>query len=77
MWSGQLHDSDFIGKILEHLKSSKDQYGTATRMKGMLTVAQEVRIVPFKFYFYLLIIDRNFQRLSILLPAGSQVSSIA
>ena len=43
MWSGQLHDSDFIGKILEHLESSKDRYGTAARMKGMLTVAQEVR----------------------------------
>jgi hypothetical protein len=43
MWSGQLHDPDFIGKVLEHLESSKDQYGTAARMKGMLTVAQEVR----------------------------------
>jgi len=41
MWSGQLHDPNFIGKILEHLESSKDQYGTAARMKGMLTVAQE------------------------------------
>ena len=43
MWSGPLHDSDFIGKVLEHLESSKDRYGTAVRMKGMLTVAQEVR----------------------------------
>ena len=46
MWSGQLHDPDFIGKVLKHLESSKDQYGTTIRMKGMLTVAQEVRIVP-------------------------------
>lgn len=45
MWSGQLHDPDFVGKVLKHLESSKDRYGTAARMKGMLTVAQEVRIV--------------------------------
>ena len=50
MWSGQLHDPDFIGKVLEHLESSKDRYGTAARMKGMLTVAQEVRIVPLGFF---------------------------
>ena len=49
MWSGQLHDSDFIGKVLDHLESSKDRYGTAARMKGMLTVAQEVRIISLAF----------------------------
>ena len=49
MWSGQLHDPDFIGKVLEHLESSKDRYGTAARMKGMLTVAQDVSIVPLGF----------------------------
>ena len=76
MWSGQLHDSDFIGKVLGHLESSKDQYGTAARMKGMLTVAQEVRIVPLSF-FNPLIISRNFKRLSILLPAECPVISIA
>jgi tRNA (guanine26-N2/guanine27-N2)-dimethyltransferase len=60
MWSGQLHDPDFIGKVLEHLESSKDRYGTAARMKGMLTVAQEVRIVSLGF-FYLLIIGKELQ----------------
>jgi tRNA G26 N,N-dimethylase Trm1 len=76
MWSGQLHNPDFIGKVLEHLEMSKDQYGTAARMKGMLTVAQEVRIIPLSF-FYLLIIGRNFQRRSILRPAESPVISTA
>ena len=54
MWSGQLHDPDFIGKVLEHLESSKEQYGTAARMKGMLTVAQEVSIVSFGFFYPLI-----------------------
>jgi len=49
MWSGQLHDPDFVGKVLQHLESSKDRYGTAARMKGMLTVAQEELQTPFYF----------------------------
>ena len=76
MWSSQLHDPDFIRKVLEHLESSKDQYGTSARMKGMLTVAQEVRIVPLAF-LYLHIIGRSFKHRSILLPAESPVISIA
>ena len=42
MWSGHLHDSDFVGRVLEHLEENKDHYGTAVRMKGMLTLAKEV-----------------------------------
>ena len=49
MWSGQLHNSNFVGKVLEHLESSKDRYGTAARMKGMLTIAQEVRTISLSF----------------------------
>ncbi|KAF6765234.1 guanine-N2--methyltransferase [Ephemerocybe angulata] len=37
MWNGPLHDPEYIGKVLEHLESNVDHYGTATRMKGMLT----------------------------------------
>lgn len=44
MWSGPLHDSAFVGRVLEHLEQNKDQYGTAVRMKGMLTVAKEVSL---------------------------------
>jgi hypothetical protein len=43
MWNGPIHDPRFVGQILEHLEDSEDKYGTATRMKGMLTVAKEVR----------------------------------
>jgi tRNA (guanine26-N2/guanine27-N2)-dimethyltransferase len=43
MWNGPIHDPQFVGQILEHLEDSEDKYGTATRMKGMLTVAKEVR----------------------------------
>lgn len=42
MWSGPIHDSEFVTKVLEHLADNVDKYGTSTRMKGMLTVAKEV-----------------------------------
>jgi tRNA (guanine26-N2/guanine27-N2)-dimethyltransferase len=42
MWSAPIHDPDFIGKVLEHLEINPTRYGTAARMKGMLTVAKEV-----------------------------------
>jgi tRNA (guanine26-N2/guanine27-N2)-dimethyltransferase len=42
MWSGPLHDSEFVGKVLEHLRCDNVKYGTLTRMKGVLTVAKEV-----------------------------------
>ncbi|KAH9180678.1 N2 N2-dimethylguanosine tRNA methyltransferase [Lactarius sanguifluus] len=49
MWNGPIHDSQFIGGILEHLESSEDKYGTSARMKGMLTVAKEELSAPFYF----------------------------
>ncbi|KNZ71784.1 N(2),N(2)-dimethylguanosine tRNA methyltransferase [Termitomyces sp. J132] len=49
MWSGPLHDSKFVSKVLDHLEANQDKYGTAVRMKGMLTVAQEELDVPFYF----------------------------
>lgn len=42
MWSGRLHDPDFVGKVLAHIEENKSHYGTSSRMKGMLTVAKEV-----------------------------------
>ena len=47
MWSGPIHDSEFVAKVLEHVEANPANYGTAPRMKGMLTVAKEVRIVTF------------------------------
>ncbi|KAG5635488.1 hypothetical protein H0H81_011074 [Sphagnurus paluster] len=49
MWSGPLHDADFVSKVLDHLEANQDKYGTAVRMKGMLTVAQEEVKAPFYF----------------------------
>ncbi|KAH9050649.1 N2 N2-dimethylguanosine tRNA methyltransferase [Lactarius hengduanensis] len=49
MWNGPIHDSQFIGGILEHLEGSEDKYGTSIRMKGMLTVAKEELSTPFYF----------------------------
>lgn len=42
MWSGPLHDTEFVTQVLRHLEGNMDKYGTAVRMKGMLTVAKEV-----------------------------------
>jgi hypothetical protein len=44
MWNGAIHKPEFVGKVLKHLEENEDKYGTAARMKGMLTVAKEVRI---------------------------------
>ncbi|KAJ7685216.1 N2,N2-dimethylguanosine tRNA methyltransferase [Mycena polygramma] len=50
MWSAPIHDPEFIGKVLEHLENNETQYGTAVRMKGMLTVAkEELHDTPFYF----------------------------
>ncbi len=42
MWSGPIHDVEFVSKVLEHVDVNSANYGTSTRMKGMLTVAKEV-----------------------------------
>lgn len=42
MWSGALHDVNFVTKVIEHVGKKEDHYGTVSRMKGMLTVAKEV-----------------------------------
>jgi len=48
MWSGPLHDPHFAEKVLEHVNNNSASYGTAGRMKGMLTIAKQVCIItPF------------------------------
>jgi len=49
MWSGPIHDVDFVSKVLEHVDANSANYGTSTRMKGMLTVAKEELQTPFFF----------------------------
>ncbi|EGO21460.1 hypothetical protein SERLADRAFT_362807 [Serpula lacrymans var. lacrymans S7.9] len=47
MWSSDIHDHKFVSKVLDHLEEHQELYGTATRMKGMLTVAKEASKCPF------------------------------
>jgi tRNA (guanine26-N2/guanine27-N2)-dimethyltransferase len=51
MWNGRIHDPQFVGRILEHLEDNGDNYGTSTRMRGMLSVAKEVGTLSL-FFFY-------------------------
>ncbi|KAI0283032.1 N2 N2-dimethylguanosine tRNA methyltransferase [Russula aff. rugulosa BPL654] len=80
MWNGPIHDSQFVGQVLEHLEDNEDKYGTSTRMKGMLTVAKEELPVPFYFtpsrvasFFHSVCPSLN-EVTSALLHAGHQVS---
>ncbi|KAI0807501.1 N2,N2-dimethylguanosine tRNA methyltransferase [Fomes fomentarius] len=49
MWSGALHDQEFVSSVLSHVEANEDKYGTSARMKGMLTVAKEELDTPFYF----------------------------
>ncbi|KAF9564606.1 N2,N2-dimethylguanosine tRNA methyltransferase [Agrocybe pediades] len=49
MWSGPLHNKDFVGKVLTHVGENEKNYNTSGRMKGMLTVAKEELENPFYF----------------------------
>ncbi|KAH9856963.1 N2,N2-dimethylguanosine tRNA methyltransferase [Lenzites betulinus] len=49
MWSGPIHDREFISDVLSHVEENEDKYGTSARMKGMLTVAKEELDIPFYF----------------------------
>ncbi|KAF7338271.1 tRNA (guanine(26)-N(2))-dimethyltransferase [Mycena venus] len=50
MWSAPIHSPEFVAKVLDHLENNESQYGTAVRMKGMLTVAKE-ELPDTPFYF--------------------------
>ncbi|KAH9901013.1 N2,N2-dimethylguanosine tRNA methyltransferase [Cubamyces lactineus] len=49
MWSGPIHNKDFVSSVLNHVEANEDKYGTSARMKGMLTVAKEELDTPFYF----------------------------
>ncbi|KAI0306450.1 tRNA methyltransferase [Multifurca ochricompacta] len=80
MWNGQIHDPQFVSRILDHLESNEDKYGTSTRMKGMLTVAKEELSTPFYFTpsrvasFFRCTCPSLDEVASALLHAGHQVS---
>lgn len=41
MWSGSLHEPEFIDKMLGGMNSTA--FGTSSRIRGMLTLARNVR----------------------------------
>ena len=43
LWIGPIHDHTFTKRMIDHVESSDAKYGTLARMKGMLTVAHNVR----------------------------------
>ncbi|VDB83009.1 unnamed protein product [Peniophora sp. CBMAI 1063] len=49
MWNASLHKPEFVDEVLKHVDVNEGKYGTAPRMKGMLTVAKEELNVPFYF----------------------------
>ncbi|QRW00145.1 tRNA (guanine-N(2))-methyltransferase [Ceratobasidium sp. AG-Ba] len=49
MWCGPIHDPEFVSDVLKHVEEDPSKYGTATRMRGMLTVAGEELNTPFYF----------------------------
>lgn len=57
MWNGPLHDPEFVGEMLDELKANSDDFATATRIEGMLTVAQSVR--PYSPPSYAHLLTRN------------------
>ncbi|KAI8085240.1 N2,N2-dimethylguanosine tRNA methyltransferase [Thamnidium elegans] len=46
-WADKIHDDDFVAKMLQHVKDNESSYGTAQRMKGMLSVIKEEIHTPF------------------------------
>jgi len=51
MWSGTLHDKEFTTRLLITSRARRPNYGTFSRMKGMITLAVEVRFkygIPLK-----------------------------
>lgn len=46
MWSAPLHNREFVKEMLEHVEDNKKDFATHERIKGMLTVALNVRALP-------------------------------
>ncbi|ORX36858.1 S-adenosyl-L-methionine-dependent methyltransferase [Kockovaella imperatae] len=80
MWLGPIQDPEFARIVLKGIEGDKEQYGTWTRMHGMLTLAEQE--LPDPFYFTLNRIASHFHATSppsstainALLHAGYNVS---
>lgn len=44
MWAAPIHNKDFVKEMLEHVEANSADFATHERIKGMLTVAQAVRL---------------------------------
>ncbi|KZV90233.1 N2,N2-dimethylguanosine tRNA methyltransferase, partial [Exidia glandulosa HHB12029] len=49
MWSGPIHDQEFVEKVYDHTRNNQSKFGTAPRMLGMLSLAREELATPFFF----------------------------
>ncbi|GAA6052816.1 hypothetical protein JCM3770_006266 [Rhodotorula araucariae] len=49
MWSAPLHNKEFVGEMLDHVETNKQDFATHDRIKGMLTVAMAECEAPLYF----------------------------
>lgn len=58
LWSGRIHDQEWVNSILGEVKSMKDRYPAYDRISAVLTTISEVCFLfPHKFYFLCMYID--------------------
>jgi len=43
MWGAPIHNREFVKEMLEHVEENSKDFKTSERIKGMLTVAYNVR----------------------------------
>lgn len=46
IWSAPMHDTEFVQGLLEEVQFRAQDYNTAARIKGLLTVISEVNCTP-------------------------------
>lgn len=44
MWGAPIHNKEFVKEMLDHVEENSKDFKTSDRIKGMLTVAYNVRI---------------------------------
>lgn len=81
MWSAPIHNKEFVGEMLEHVQEHASEFGTSSRIEGMLTIAKHVSRLVLAFHTnganILLLIYRNSRPHSTSRQPASPASSIA
>ncbi|ORY73655.1 S-adenosyl-L-methionine-dependent methyltransferase, partial [Leucosporidium creatinivorum] len=49
MWSAPIHNKEFVGEMLEHVQAHASEFGTSSRIEGMLTIAKQELEAPLYF----------------------------